>query len=523
MDENDVFFALAAFSSAILLARSIRSRARGWIAISALVLVVSGAGRLFFEQSAGYVGAGLWAVFVLLPLGGQRWLGRLSDQQRYRAASRLASALRWLHPADGWWDRPRLFEALDLGRRGEVDDAAALLEQLERGSSIFAREARVHRLRMQSRWEDVLAWLTENVPHAAAAESVSLLPMRLRALGETGDVEGLCALYEEAEPLFDRSDLSSLRSVCRLFVLAFAGRSERVAALYDGPLRSSPKAIRSFWIATAELAADPEDTRARARLRALLDEAEPSLRPSVERRSSHPPAKASAILSARALAVVARIERERDHEERYGERPGTLRGSVATLALMVPSVSMFVVEELSGGSTTEATLRALGAVSPETVLAGELWRLVAATTLHYGFLHLAMNMLGLWVLGRYVEHALGRARYVGLYLATGVASMAGVVLLSRAGLVEPQLLVGASGGVMGLVGATGAVMLRGLRSEGSALARRRLLGVASIVGAQTIFDLLTPEVSFLSHFGGALLGFVLASLLRHRVTPAAAK
>lgn len=523
MDTNYVFLVLAGFSTALLLIRSIRSRTRGWIVVSSAIVLAAGAGIVFFEPSAGYLTASLWATFILLPLGGQRWLGRLSDQQRYRAAARLASLIRLLHPADGWWDRPRLFEALDLGRRGQVADAGALFEELEQGSPLFAREARVHRLRMQSRWEDVLAWLVENVPDPASVESATLLPMRLRALGETGEIEALCAAYGKAEPLFARADLAGLRNVCRLFVLAFTGRPAGVAALYDGPLRASPAAVRSFWIATAELAADPDDEAARARLAALLEQAELSLRGSVERRLAQPPAKAAALLSPASLEIVARVERERDHEDRYGDRPGSLRGSLATLGLMVPSVIMYAVEELCGGSTDEKTLTMLGAVSPDEVLSGGVWRLAAATILHYGLLHLVMNMLGLWVLGRYVEFALGRARYVALYAFTGIATMLLVVLLSRAGLVEPQLLVGASGAIMGLIGATGAILLRGFRAERSPLAKRRLLGVLLIVGAQTVFDVATPQVSFLSHFGGMLLGFALASLLRHRVTPGAAQ
>jgi rhomboid protease GluP len=370
---------------------------------------------------------------------------------------------------------------------------------------------------MQSRWEDVLAWMEENVAKPAAAENISLLPMRLRALGEAGRVEDLCLLYRDAEHVLARGDLASLRTVSRLFVLAFAGRPKKVGALYEGPLAASPAVVRDFWIATAELCRDPDDPAGRERLERLREVAEASLRPSVDRRLDTPPAKVS--LSAEAAAVVARVERDRDLEERYGERPGSLAASLATLGLMAPSLAMFVVEEALGGSTDEQVLFRLGAVSPEAVMAGQVLRLAAATILHYGPLHLVMNMLGLWVLGRYVEHALGRARYVLLYVTAGVASMLGVVLLSEVGLIEPQLLVGASGGIMSLVGVTGAVMLRGLRVERSALARRRLLGVLLIVGAQTVFDLLTPQVSFLAHFGGALLGFLLGSLLRHRVTP----
>ncbi len=52
---------------------------------------------------------------------------------------------------------------------------------------------------------------------------------------------------------------------------------------------------------------------------------------------------------------------------------------------------------------------------------GEWWRLITAAFLHYGPIHLGLNMLALWWLGQPVEAALGRVRYVLLYFAAGLA------------------------------------------------------------------------------------------------------
>ncbi len=185
---------------------------------------------------------------------------------------------------------------------------------------------------------------------------------------------------------------------------------------------------------------------------------------------------------------------------------------------MIPNLAMFALEMISGGSTSTTTLEALGAVSPERVLAGEWWRLGTATLLHFGWLHLVMNLGGLYVLGPYVERALGRVRFVATYLLAGVGMMLIAVLLTRVHLLEPQLLVGASGGIMGLCGATAAVLLRGGRVEGAPVARRRLRSIALIVVVQAGFDLVTPQVSFMSHLGGALIGFSVAALMKHTVT-----
>lgn len=523
MDQNSVYLPLAAFSSLLLFVRALRGRAWGWAISTGLVLAVAGAGLLFFPTTAGYFAGALWLLLVALPSLGYGLVGRLGNHQRYAAAARLAGLLRLLHPGDGWWDRPRILRALALAQAGAFDEATAILEALEATSPRFAREARVHRLRMRSRWEDVLAWLRANVPETERNADPALLFVYLRALGEMGELDELVRCYRRAESPLARGD--SGRSVGLLFVFAFTGRAERVASLFRGPLASYSPALQSFWLATADLAsgrvspASPERRAPRIELAVLLDRADASLKTSARRRLTEPLADPATSLSAEALATLDRLEKERDQEERYGDQAGAVASRAwVTLALMIPIVAMFVLEMIAGGSENEDTLLALGAVWPESVLAGAWWRLVTATLLHYGWLHLAMNLGGLYVLGPFVERALGRARFVATYLLAGIGMMLIAVLVARFGLKEPQLLVGASGGIMGLVGATAAVLLRGGRVEGAAVAKRRLRSVGLIVVVQACFDWATPQVSFMSHLGGALIGFGVAALMKHTVT-----
>ena len=75
--------------------------------------------------------------------------------------------------------------------------------------------------------------------------------------------------------------------------------------------------------------------------------------------------------------------------------------------------------------------------------------LVTSMFLHGGFMHLAGNMLFLWIYGDNVEHRLGRWRYLGAYLGTGVlATLSHAVLDSGSDLP----MVGASGAVSGVLG-----------------------------------------------------------------------
>jgi membrane associated rhomboid family serine protease len=79
---------------------------------------------------------------------------------------------------------------------------------------------------------------------------------------------------------------------------------------------------------------------------------------------------------------------------------------------------------------------------------GGWYRLLTSMFLH-GFLwHILFNMLALWFIGRPVEQYLGRARYIGLYFASGLAGSAGALLQAPL-----ALTVGASGAIFGILGA----------------------------------------------------------------------
>lgn len=92
----------------------------------------------------------------------------------------------------------------------------------------------------------------------------------------------------------------------------------------------------------------------------------------------------------------------------------------------------------------------------EGVAEGQWYRLVTAMFLHEAPWHIGFNMLGLWWLGGPLEAVLGRARYLALYLLSGLAGSALTYWLAAPN--QPSL--GASGAVWGLLGATAVLMRR---------------------------------------------------------------
>jgi membrane associated rhomboid family serine protease len=93
-------------------------------------------------------------------------------------------------------------------------------------------------------------------------------------------------------------------------------------------------------------------------------------------------------------------------------------------------------------------------LSPSGLLRGKLWELLTFQFLHAGLFHLLFNTITLWSMGRYVEERLGKAHFLTLYLASGVA---GGLLQCLLGLVLPRFFggdtVGASAGIMGVTAA----------------------------------------------------------------------
>ena len=226
-------------------------------------------------------------------------------------------------------------------------------------------------------------------------------------------------------------------------------------------------------------------------------------------------------LDASAERVVEEAATEHGHEETFGVQRSLFSNRArATQILIVLNVFMFVVESCLGGGTDLDVLYRLGALFPPAVRAGEWWRLITAVFLHFGALHLAMNMFGLWFLGPFVEFALGFRRFMLVYLLAGIGSMATVMAFSSGANAE-SLTVGASGCVMGLVGATGSLMLRGWLREKALAAKRRLVLMLLIVSMQVLFDSVIPQVSMTAHLSGAFIGFAATMVLHDRLRPPA--
>src|SRR5262249_9187182 len=119
--------------------------------------------------------------------------------------------------------------------------------------------------------------------------------------------------------------------------------------------------------------------------------------------------------------------------------------------------------------------------------------------------------------GRWVEMSLGRFRYLVMYLGAGTAAFA--IMLRLQQITDEQLLVGASANIMGVIGASVALVLIGALRNRSLPAKPRLIQLGAIVVLQVACDQLIPQVSGTAHLWGVSCGFLLAAALAPRKVP----
>ncbi len=514
MNPNQIVVWIVCLSSALLVMQMLRLRQQsGWGIVAGTILIVTISSAYFIPAWAGIVGGSLWGVFLVLPLWGLKKIDSFVSQQRYKQARTLAKYLRWLHPADGLPEYPKLLQAQEMAQLGDLDGAIKILSRDRNTKTPLGRASIGLLYRITGRWQDLLLWSRETWTEESLQSDPQLMFYYLRALGETGDLNGLVQGTVRFERIASRSGDRTSLVVVRMMAFAFCGQTEQVQLIFDRYLPNYSPNFRLFWLATADRAAGYE-LSARKALVELSNSRDASLSNATNWRLAQTPVNPSAILTQSSQQILERIDRELQQEVIYGE-PSKLvsRKAYATFGLIGVNILVFAIELISGGSQDLEVLYRLGALVPTVVWQGEWWRLLSAAFLHYGFFHLALNMIGLAYLGILVEIRLGIWRYLAAYHLCGIGSMLVVTILAIGLNSEPQVTVGASGAIMGMVGATAAILLQGWRRDKSRIAAQRLRTTLYIIGLQMVFDLITPNISVIGHTSGVVIGFFIGFLL----------
>jgi rhomboid protease GluP len=506
MDLDSALIFLVVATAFVSGAAAVKVKAWRWLGVQVLNLAVVGAAWLFARQWLSAIVAPVWLLTVIAPSLAVRWSDRMMRAERFGIAVALARIGAALHPTPATKLRVLVAQTQRAEQSGAREEEATLLAKLAQtqGGETLAH---LLGLRLDLRWQDVRAWI-EQRPTMIATEPV-VLSFFLRALGELGDVETLCAAFEIAPktPAY-----AAIEDQALLFVTAFCGREAALEAVLVSRHADMPDDAKRLWRATAAQSAGKD---VRDELTALSKSEKPRLAAVARSRIETPLPPATPSDTSR--TVIDAVEQATKKLE-----PARPRSPTASTVIIAVNAYVFL-RELPGGSENETNLARLGALYTNGLDAYAAYRLFTATVLHYGLLHVAMNMLGLFVLGRSLEAVVGRARFVAIYVGSGVAANALYVLWTAHTGRHVQTLVGASGCVMGVAGALLVRRIIRWRVQRAALARSEVVTLGSILVLQTIFDYRTPEIAGAVHLFGAGVGALLGLVLGRPPTKVAPK
>lgn len=182
-----------------------------------------------------------------------------------------------------------------------------------------------------------------------------------------------------------------------------------------------------------------------------------------------------------------------------------------TVLLILLNTLIFLIVEFTGGSENGQHMLECGAAYAPLILEqGQWYRVFSSMFLHFGAPHLINNMLVLFVLGQRLEPAVGRLRFLLIYIAGGLGgNFISLFWDMRTG--DYSVSAGASGAVFAVMGGMIYVIIRH-RGRVADLTMKQMLIMAAF---SLYFGFASEGVDNAAHAGGLLCGFLAAVIFYH--------
>jgi membrane associated rhomboid family serine protease len=168
-------------------------------------------------------------------------------------------------------------------------------------------------------------------------------------------------------------------------------------------------------------------------------------------------------------------------------RPGS-SAPVVTWTIIALCAVIYIAQLVTGGVVTNALFYA------PVLTEAQPWRMLTSLFVHSptSFLHPLFNLYSLFIIGPPLEFALGRWRFLALYLLSGLGGSVAVLLLA-----PTTGVLGASGAIFGLLGAFFII-------------QRRLGGnsiqIVVVIGINLLLGFIIPNIAWEAHIGGLIVG-----------------
>lgn len=509
-------------------------------------------GRHYVEHSAlGVLGAiGLGAGACLLVVGPfvRGVARRFAAAERTAIATRLLDIAEILAPGSGVAEEKALLGAMKEIREGRVEQAVDALTQAKNAPTAtadarLAIDERIAMLYLAAyRWGDAISYAEANLPSilqpiirddvpeeqpakASATDTLGDIIISgglrdslgvaapvwielLGAYGRTGNLDQAAKMMDQLEDACrDRRDEASLwLHRARMMFLALAGRTDAVRTLVDPKrARHMSAAARMYWVAVALQHQGDRDgataafqrarSKSRGRPRDLIDEAIARL-----------PATTAVSPSPAAVSVIERVEAAPLPPPIHLPRQ---RGPWATWTLTAAILGAAALTTwLVGTSSDPGVLLRVGAMAHGRIEDGEWWRLITGMFVHVGSVHLLVNAIGVYFLGKVCEELFGTSRTFVIFGGAGVAG----AIVSYFGSTA-NMSAGASGAIFGILGAIFIELTLHRGRYRQAWTRGMWSRLVVVIVAQAAIGFLYPMIDQWAHGAGLVAGVVLGAAL----------
>lgn len=182
-----------------------------------------------------------------------------------------------------------------------------------------------------------------------------------------------------------------------------------------------------------------------------------------------------------------------------------------TVMLCLLNIAAYVVLEARGGSRDLVTLVTCGAKVDALFWEGEYWRVFTALFLHLGLSHLLFNLYCLLISGTLLEGWRGHGWLLGVYLTSGLTgNFLGVIF-------SPSLSLGASGAILGVIGAMLVILARKRHEIPSGLLISILAAFIPFLAFMVAMPFRFSGIDSIAHIGGFLWGVCYAFLSEYSI------
>ena len=203
------------------------------------------------------------------------------------------------------------------------------------------------------------------------------------------------------------------------------------------------------------------------------------------------------------IKVTDNINKKNEKRNKIAEKIFSYKQPIVTYIIMAICIILFILMELSGGSTNSQTLLKYGANLDVLVKNGEYYRLFTCIFLHIGIMHLLCNMYSLYIIDREVENLFGKIKYIIIFILSGIFGS----IMSLA-FTHNTISAGASGAIFGLLGALLYFGMHYRTYLGEAIKR----SIIPIIVVNLIIGFFAEGIDLAAHIGG-LVGGVLVAMM----------